>query len=118
MKNSSVNVRAADSNSTHKYPWKWYLSDLEKVQKNGLTVFSCFSMIVSSLSAGSFLLIAHTFRKSQRYLHASLRLIFTVKVLPSSGTLLTLISPPVRSITRLTSASPRPLPSVAWDVSP
>lgn len=43
MKNSSTNVRAADSNSIHKYPWKWYLSDLEKVQKNGLTVFSCFS---------------------------------------------------------------------------
>lgn len=43
MKNSNANVRAVDSSSTHKYPWKWYLSDLEKVQKNGLTVFSTFS---------------------------------------------------------------------------
>lgn len=43
MTNSNVNVRAVDSGSTHKFPWKWYLSDLDKVQKNGLTVFSCFS---------------------------------------------------------------------------
>lgn len=43
---------------------------------------------------------------------------FTVKAPPSPGVLLTLISPPVRSITRFTSAGPRPLPSVAWDVTP
>ena len=43
MKNSNASARAADSNSIHKFPWKWYLSDLDKVQKNGLTVFSCFS---------------------------------------------------------------------------
>ena len=28
---------------THKYPWKWYLEDLQKVEKNGKTVFSCFA---------------------------------------------------------------------------
>lgn len=27
----------------HRYPWKWSLSDLEQVPKNGRTVFSCFS---------------------------------------------------------------------------
>lgn len=43
MSISNVNARVADSNSTHKFPWKWYLSDLEKVNKNGLKVFSCFS---------------------------------------------------------------------------
>ena len=43
MKNSNVNARAADSNSEHRFPWKWYLSDLPKVKKNGLNVFSCFS---------------------------------------------------------------------------
>lgn len=43
MKNSNANARAADSNLIHKFPWKWYLSDLDKVKKNGLTVFSCFS---------------------------------------------------------------------------
>ena len=43
MTNSNANVRAADSASTHRFPWKWYLSDLQKVEKNGLTVFSCFS---------------------------------------------------------------------------
>lgn len=45
MKNSSANVQDAVLNSTaeHRFPWKWYLSDLEKVQKNGLNVFSCFS---------------------------------------------------------------------------
>ncbi len=43
MTSSNANVRAVDSSSTHKFPWKWYLSDLDKVQKNGLTVFSCFS---------------------------------------------------------------------------
>lgn len=43
MRNSNVSARVADSNSIHKFPWKWYLSDLQKVKKNGLTVFSCFS---------------------------------------------------------------------------
>ena len=45
MTNSSANVHAADSSSIvkHQFPWKWYLSDLDKVQKNGKTVFSCFS---------------------------------------------------------------------------
>ena len=45
MTNLNVNARAVASNSTadHRFPWKWYLSDLAKVQKNGLTVFSCFS---------------------------------------------------------------------------
>jgi len=46
MTDSSVSARSADSGSTrsdHRFPWKWYLSDLEKVQKNGKRVFSCFS---------------------------------------------------------------------------
>ncbi|MBQ1790084.1 MAG: DNA (cytosine-5-)-methyltransferase [Oscillospiraceae bacterium] len=43
MTSSNANVRAVDSNSTHKFPWKWCLSDLANVKKNGLTVFSCFS---------------------------------------------------------------------------
>jgi DNA (cytosine-5)-methyltransferase 1 len=45
MTNLNVSARAAGSNSTaeHRFPWKWYLSDLAKVRKNGLTVFSCFS---------------------------------------------------------------------------
>ena len=45
MTNLNASARAAASNSTaeHRFPWKWYLSDLAKVQKNGLTVFSCFS---------------------------------------------------------------------------
>lgn len=45
MTNLNASVRAAASNSTaeHRFPWKWYLSDLAKVKKNGLTVFSCFS---------------------------------------------------------------------------
>lgn len=43
MKNSNVNARAADLSSEHRYPWKWYLSDLQKVHKNGMNVFSCFS---------------------------------------------------------------------------
>ena len=41
-KNSSTNARPADSVSTE-YSWKWSLSDLENVKKNGKTVFSCFS---------------------------------------------------------------------------
>lgn len=43
MSGSNANARVADSNSIHKFPWKWYFSDLEKVEKNGKTVFSCFS---------------------------------------------------------------------------
>lgn len=43
MTSSNANVRAVDSSSTHKFPWKWYLSDLANVKKNRLTVFSCFS---------------------------------------------------------------------------
>ena len=45
MKNLSANVQDAVLNSTaeHRFPWKWYLSDLAKVQKNGLNVFSFFS---------------------------------------------------------------------------
>lgn len=45
MTNLNASARAAASNSTaeHRFPWKWYLSDLAKVKKNGLTVFSCFS---------------------------------------------------------------------------
>lgn len=43
MKSSNVSVHDVDSNSIHNFPWKWHLSDLDKVQKNGLTVFSCFS---------------------------------------------------------------------------
>ena len=43
MESSNINVRNADSGSMHKFPWKWNLSDLDKVKKNGLKVFSCFS---------------------------------------------------------------------------
>ena len=43
MSSSNVNARVVDSNSIHKFQWKWYLSDLANVKKNGLTVFSCFS---------------------------------------------------------------------------
>ena len=45
MTNLNANVRDAASSSTaeHRFPWKWYLSDIAKVQKNGMTVFSCFS---------------------------------------------------------------------------
>ena len=46
MTNSSANVRSADSGSTkseHRFPWKWNLTDLDKVPKNGKKVFSCFS---------------------------------------------------------------------------
>lgn len=45
MTSSTANVRAADSDSTaeHRFPWKWYISELKSVPKNGLTVFSCFS---------------------------------------------------------------------------
>lgn len=45
MTNSNANVRAvgSDSTSKHRFPWKWYLRDLSKVESNGRTVFSCFS---------------------------------------------------------------------------
>lgn len=44
MTNSNTNAQDVALDSTkHKFPWKWNLSDLKKVQKNGLTVFSCFS---------------------------------------------------------------------------
>lgn len=44
MKSSGMNVRDAASGTTdHKFPWKWRLSDLADMQKNGKTVFSCFS---------------------------------------------------------------------------
>lgn len=29
--------------SSHRFPWKWRLSDLQHVKKNGLKVFSCFA---------------------------------------------------------------------------
>ena len=41
-----MNAPVASSSSTtslHRFPWKWKLSDLDKVKKNGLTVFSCFA---------------------------------------------------------------------------
>lgn len=43
MKNLSINAQGVDSNSTHKFPWKWYLKDLQQIPQNGATVFSCFS---------------------------------------------------------------------------
>lgn len=44
MSNSNMNARSADSGLTkHRFPWKWSLSDIDKVEKNGLKVFSCFS---------------------------------------------------------------------------
>lgn len=38
-----MSARNADSSLTHKFPWKWNLSDLEKVEKNGRKVFSTFA---------------------------------------------------------------------------
>lgn len=38
-----MSVQSVDLDSTHKFSWKWYLSELDKVPKNGLNVFSCFS---------------------------------------------------------------------------
>ena len=43
MNSSSANARSVASVSTHRFPWKWWLKDLDAVQKNGRTVFSCFS---------------------------------------------------------------------------
>lgn len=42
MASSNINVQNAALSST-KFPWKWALSDLERVPKNGHTVFSCFA---------------------------------------------------------------------------
>lgn len=42
MKNSDTNAHTADLVSTD-FPWKWNLTDLAKVKKNGCKVFSCFS---------------------------------------------------------------------------
>lgn len=46
MTSSRTSARAAGSNSIasdHRFPWKWWLRDLQKIEKNGLKVFSCFS---------------------------------------------------------------------------
>lgn len=46
MTSSRTSARAAGSNSMasdHRFPWKWWLRDLQKIEKNGLKVFSCFS---------------------------------------------------------------------------
>ena len=45
MMHLSMNARSAGSGSMrdHVFPWKWNLTDLEKIENNGLTVFSCFS---------------------------------------------------------------------------
>lgn len=44
MGSSGMNVRGAASGSTeHRFPWNWRLADLAGVEKNGKTVFSCFS---------------------------------------------------------------------------
>ena len=42
-KDSDTSVRSAASASTDIFPWRWKLTDLENVPKNGRTVFSCFS---------------------------------------------------------------------------
>lgn len=43
--NLNGNALTADSGTMteHKFPWKWNLTDLANVKKNGCTVFSCFS---------------------------------------------------------------------------
>lgn len=38
-----MSARSADSSSIHKFSWKWNLADLDKVEKNGLKVFSTFA---------------------------------------------------------------------------
>lgn len=45
MKSLNANVRDVDLSSIdkHIFPWKWNLSDLKSVPKNGRTVFTCFS---------------------------------------------------------------------------
>lgn len=46
MTDLNANARSAASGSMkndHRFPWKWWLKDLDKVQKHGHRVFSCFS---------------------------------------------------------------------------
>ena len=46
MTSSNASARTAASGSMkneHRFPWKWNLADLNNVEKNGKTVFSCFS---------------------------------------------------------------------------
>ena len=44
MRRSPMSAQSAASVSTeHLFPWKWNLRDLNKTEKNGKTVFSCFS---------------------------------------------------------------------------
>lgn len=46
MTDLNASARSADSASMkgeHRFPWRWYLSDLDRVQKHGHKVFSCFS---------------------------------------------------------------------------
>ncbi len=44
MKSLNTNAQDAASDTTkHRFPWKWKLSDLASVEKNGCKVFSCFS---------------------------------------------------------------------------
>lgn len=38
-----MNAPVADSSSSHRFNWNWRLKELDRVQKNGRTVFSCFS---------------------------------------------------------------------------
>ena len=41
-----MSVQGASSSSmtsAHRFPWKWRLQDLDKVKRNGKTVFSCFA---------------------------------------------------------------------------
>lgn len=45
MSNSSANAPAVDSSSIHKFPYKWWMKDLAKVPKNGLTVFPAFLVV-------------------------------------------------------------------------
>lgn len=43
MRNLGANVPSADLDLTHKFPWKWFLSDILAKEKTHGTVFSCFS---------------------------------------------------------------------------
>lgn len=46
MTDLNVNAQSVASGSMkndHRFPWKWWLKDLDKVQKHGRRVFSCFS---------------------------------------------------------------------------
>lgn len=44
MTSSSMNARVADSGLTnYRYPWKWWLKDLEPPEENAPTVFSTFA---------------------------------------------------------------------------